>query len=255
MKKSKVKNPELSRRKKIIVVLGPTASGKSDLAVYMAAHFNGEIISADSRQIYKGLNILSNKITKIEMAGVRHHMLDIVYPNQKYSLYNWQKDAFKSIEKILKKNKMPIICGGTGLYICSILQNYDLHPQEPKLLNCPYDFIILGINPDREKLYKKINTRVDKMINNKAISEVKRIYRKYPNKKLVSLSGIGYRQIIEYLDNKVNLEEAIDNIKRDTRHYAKRQMTWFRRMEKQGLKIHWNKSKAETKKVVKKFIE
>jgi len=244
----------MKNKEKIIVVLGPTASGKSDLAVYLAKHFNGEIISADSRQIYKGLNILSNKISKSEMKSIKHHMLDIVYPNEKYSLYNWQKDTFKTIDKILKKKKTPIICGGTGLYICSIIQNYDLHPQEPKLRECPYDYIILGINPDREKLYKKINTRVDQMINNKAINEVKRLYKKYPNKKLVSLSGIGYRQIIEYLDNKVTLEKAIENIKRDTRHYAKRQMTWFRRMENQAIKIYWNKNKTQSKEIIRRFL-
>lgn len=273
-------------KNKIIVVLGPTASGKSDLAVYLAKYFNGEVISADSRQIYKGLNILSNKITKSEMGGIRHYMLDIVYPNQKYSLYNWQKDTFKTIEKILKKKKTPIIAGGTGLYICSILQNYDLHPKEPKLRDCPYDFVIFGINPSREKLYKKINQRVDRMLEDGSIEEVKKLYHHYKqgpatgggrkylsdpdpsalssrpkgrsrrtNKKLASLSGIGYQQLIEYLDGNISLGEAIELIKRDTRHYAKRQMTWFRRMERQGLKIHWNKTKPQIKKITKKFLE
>ncbi|MFA6307898.1 MAG: tRNA (adenosine(37)-N6)-dimethylallyltransferase MiaA [Patescibacteria group bacterium] len=244
----------MKNKQKIIIILGPTASGKSALAVYVAKNFNGEIISADSRQIYKGMDIASNKITKSEMAGIKHHLLDVVNPDQDYSLYNWQQAAFAKIKKILKNNKIPIICGGTGLYICSVIQNYDMHPQRPSLRECPYEFIVLGINPDREKLYNKINKRVDKMLRDGSIAEVKKIYKKYPNKKLVSLSGIGYRQIIEYLDNKTSLEKAIEKIKQDTRHYAKRQMTWFRRMEKQGIKIYWNKSKTEIKKLIKDFL-
>lgn len=240
---------------KIIVILGPTASGKSNLAVYIAKHFNGEIISADSRQIYKGMDILSNKITKDEMAGIPHHLIDIATPDQDYSLYNWQHDAFKTIDKILKKKKLPIIAGGTGLYICSVLQNYDLNPKDPKIQECPYDFLVLGLMPEREKLYKIINKRVDKMIGDGSINEVKKLYKKYPQKNLVALTGIGYRQLIEYLNNKISLEETIDNIKRDSRHYGKRQMTWFRRMQKQGIKIHWNKTKPQAKKLLKDFLK
>jgi len=256
------KKPKVNREakdnslgQKIAVVLGPTAAGKSDLAVKLAKQYNGEIISSDSRQIYKGMNIASNKITKEEMQGVKHHMLSIINPDKNYSLFNWQQDTFTLINKLHKKNKLPIIAGGTGLYICSILQNYDLDPKEPSLRECPYDFIILGINPDREKLYNKINKRVDRMVDDGSIQEVKRIYKKYPNKKLNSLSGIGYREIIEYIDDKISLDQAIEKIKQNTRHYAKRQMTWFRRMEKQGLKIHWNKTLTQNKKLLKEFLK
>jgi tRNA dimethylallyltransferase len=241
-------------KQKIIVVLGPTAAGKSALAVKIAKNFNGEIISADSRQIYKGLNIASNKITKQERQGIPHYLLDIVKPNEKYNLYNWQKDAFKIIDKILTKNKLPIIAGGTGLYISSILQNYDLNPKEPKLRDCPYNSLVFGLSPDRDKLYQKINKRVEKMISDGSITETKRLYKKYPNKKLIALNGIGYKEIIEYLDKKISLEDAIEKIKQNTRHYAKRQITWVRRMEKQGIKIHWNKINKEIKKTIKKFI-
>lgn len=241
-------------KEKIVVVLGPTAAGKSQLAIEIAKKYNGEIISADSRQIYKSLDIASNKISKSEMQNIKHHLLDIAQPNEDLNLYDWQQLAFKTIDKILHKNKLPIIAGGTGLYICSILQNYDLHPKNPQTRECPYDFIIFGLSPDRDKLYKKINTRVDKMLSDGSIDEVKKIYKKYPSKKLNSLSGIGYREIIKYLENEINLDTAIDQIKQNTRHYAKRQMTWFRRMEKQGLKIHWNKSKKEIDKLLKKFI-
>lgn len=253
---------ELFTKPKIVVVLGPTAAGKSALAVKLAKQFKGEIISADSRQIYKGLNIASNKITKVEMEGVPHHLLDVATPNKEYTLYNWQQDAFKIINKIYKAGKLPIIAGGTGLYICSVLQNYDLHPIQPKLRECPYEFIVFGLNPDRNKLYQKINKRVDKMLSDGSIKEVKRIYKKYGKhlpagrqEKLPALTGIGYREIIAYLDNKISLEQAIDKIKQNTRHYAKRQMTWFRRMEKQDIKIHWNKTLTQTKKITKDFLK
>ncbi|RJQ33337.1 tRNA (N6-isopentenyl adenosine(37)-C2)-methylthiotransferase MiaB [Candidatus Parcubacteria bacterium] len=245
---------ELKAKDKIIVVLGPTAAGKSALAVKLAQEFKGEIISADSRQIYKGLDIASNKITKKEMAGIPHHLLDITTPDKEYNLYHWQQAAFATIEKILAKNKVPIIAGGTGLYISSIIQNYDLHPQEPQIRDCPYDFIIFGLSPDRAKLYQKINQRVEKMISDGSVAETKKIYRKFKNKKLPALTGIGYREIIEYLDNKISIAEAIDKIKQNTRHYAKRQMTWFRRMERQGIKIHWNQSWAQSKKIIKQFL-
>jgi tRNA dimethylallyltransferase len=245
----------MKNKQKIIVVLGPTAAGKSDLAVQIAKDFDGEIISADSRQIYKGLDIASNKISKNEMQDVPHHLLDIVNPDQDYSLYNWQQGAFEAIKKILTKNKIPIIAGGTGLYICSVIQNYDMHPDKPSLRECPYDFVVLGIDPEREKLYTKINKRVDKMLDDGSIDEVKKIYKKYTNKKLPALTGIGYKQIIEYLDEKISLEEAIDKIKQSTRNYAKRQMTWWRRMEKQGIKIHWNQNSQEIKKLLANFLK
>ncbi len=241
-------------KQKIIVVLGPTAAGKSELAVKIAQEFNGEIISSDSRQIYKGLDIASNKTTTEEMAGIPHHLIDVSTADKEYSLYNWQQDANKTIEKILAKNKVPIIAGGTGLYICSILQNYDLDPKEPKLRDCPYDFVIFGLSPDREKLYSKINKRVERMISDGSIKETKKIYKKYNDKKLPALTGIGYREIIEYLDGKTTIEQTIDKIKQNTRHYAKRQLTWFRRMEKQGLKINWNQTWVQVKKNTKQFL-
>lgn len=294
---------------KILVILGPTASGKSDFAVKLAKKFNGEIVSADSRQIYQELNIGSNKITEAEKQGIKHSLLDVVKPDQEFSLYDWQQNAFQSIEKILKKNKLPIIVGGTGLYLSSILQNYQLPETNKKLRNelnklslekliaklkkinpeiikkidsknkihvvraleyaiafnddlvinkknsdCPYDYLILGLSPDKEKLYQKINQRVDSMLDLGLVEEVKNLLRKY-KKDLPALSGIGYQEISKYLNKELSLEEAIDLIKKNTRHYAKRQMTWFRRMEKQGFKINWNKSLTEAEKLIKKFLK
>lgn len=294
---------------KIVIILGPTASGKSDFAVMLAKKFNGEIISADSRQIYQELNIGSNKITETEKQGIKHYLLDVVKPDQEFSLYDWQQTTFQSIDKILKKNKLPIIVGGTGLYLSSILQNYQLPATnkelraelnklsleklvsklkkiDPEIIKkidsknkihvvraleyaiafhddlqtnkktavCPYDYLILGINPDKEKLYQKINQRVELMLKDGLLEEVKNILTKYkPDSQ--ALSGIGYQEIIKYLNKKISLTEAIDLIKKNTRHYAKRQMTWFRRMEKQGLKINWNKNITEAENLIKKFLK
>ena len=245
---------ELYTKDKIIVVLGPTAAGKSNLAVKLAKDIKGEIISSDSRQIYKGMNIASNKITKKEMAGIPHHLLDVAKPDEHYTLFDWQKDSFVAIEKILKKGKTPIIAGGTGLYISSIIQNYDLDDKNPQTSECPYDFLVFGISPDRQKLYTKIDQRVEKMVDDGSLTEVRRIYKKYPNKKLSSLSGIGYKELIEYIDGKVDIDTAIAKVQQNTRHYAKRQLTWFRRMEKQGIKIHWNKTLVQAKKITKQFL-
>ena len=239
-------------KNKIVVVLGPTASGKSNLAIKIAQKFKGEIISSDSRQIYKELNIGSNKINKKEQNNIKHYLLNIIKPNKKYNLFNWQKDAFKTINKIHKKNKLPIIAGGTGLYISSILQNYQL--SESKTSECPYDFLIFGINPNRKNLYKKIDKRVKEMIKKGLLKEVKKIYKKYNNKKLISLSGIGYKEIISYLEKEITLEEAIKLIQKNTRNYAKRQITWFKKMEKENLKIHWNKNYPIIEKMIKKFL-
>ncbi len=295
---------------KIIVILGPTASGKSSLAVEIAKIFKGEIISADSRQIYQELNIGSNKTTLLEQDGIKHYLLDIVRPDQEYSLHDWQQAALATIDEIHKQHKLPIICGGTGLYLSSILQNYQL-PQtdlalrkeleqhsleqlikqleisDPEILetidinnkvrvlraleyalafkasikagqksgDCAFDYLIFGIDPERKALYKKIDQRVDQMVALGLVAEVKTIYQKYQDKNSPALSGIGYREIIQYLDNEITLDKALELIKQNTRHYAKRQMTWFRRMEKQGLKIHWNLALSDIKEEINNFLK
>lgn len=294
---------------KIIVTLGPTASGKSALAIALAKKINGEIISADSRQIYQGLDIGSNKTTAAEQAGVKHHLLDIIKPNQDYSLHDWQQAAFKTINHITSEHKTPIICGGTGLYLSSILQNYQIPetdlalrkelqqytlPQlikqleisDPEILetidtknkvrilraleyvlafntsfkskqktqDCPFNYFVFGLNPDRNELYKKIEQRVEQMITAGLVDETKKIYSQYPDKNTPALTGIGYKEIIQYLDKQITLPEATELIKKNTRHYAKRQMTWFRRMQKQGIKINWNLSLPEIEKIIKDFL-
>ncbi len=295
---------------KIIVILGPTASGKSALAIDIAKKFKGEVISADSRQVYQELNIGSNKVIQEETEGITHHLLDVIKPDQDYSLHDWQEAAFKTIEEINKNHKVPIICGGTGLYLSSILQNYQLPKtdlalrkeleqytleqlikqleiSDPEILNsidtknkvrvlraleytlafkasfkndqktkdCPFDYLVFGLDPEREALYKKIDQRVDQMISAGLVEEVKTIYSKYQDKDNHALSGIGYKEIIQYVDGLITLEEATELIKKNTRHYAKRQMTWFRRMEKQGIKIQWNLATADIEKEINNFLK
>ncbi len=276
----------------VYVIGGPTASGKSKLAVELAKKINGEIISADSMQIYKEMNIGTAKITKEEMQGIKHYLIDIVSPNERYSVSNFKNDAELAIEKILKKGKTPIIVGGTGLYIDSLIYGIEFQDEEidteyreklnkiaeneglEKLYNqakeidpeamkkisindkkriirvleiyhktgktkteqeiesrkkeLKYNFKVFAIDMDREKLYSRIEKRVDMMVDEGLIDEVKGILEKY-NQFPTAMQGLGYKETIEYLQNKISKEEMIEKIKKETRHYAKRQLTWFRK--------------------------
>lgn len=276
----------------VYVIGGPTASGKSKLAVELAKKINGEIISADSMQIYKEMNIGTAKITKEEMQGIKHYLIDIVSPNERYSVSNFKNDAELAIEEILKKGKTPIIVGGTGLYIDSLIYGIEFQDEEidteyreklnkiaeneglEKLYNkakeidpeamkkisindkkriirvleiyhktgktktkqeiesrkkeLKYNFKVFAIDMDREKLYSRIGKRVDMMVDEGLIGEVKGILEKY-NQFPTAMQGLGYKETVEYLQNKISKEEMIEKIKKETRHYAKRQLTWFRK--------------------------
>lgn len=276
----------------VYVIGGPTASGKSKLAVELAKKINGEIISADSMQIYKEMNIGTAKITKEEMQGIKHYLIDIVSPNERYSVSNFKNDAELAIEEILKKDKTPIIVGGTGLYIDSLIYGIEFQDEEidteyreklnkiaeneglEKLYNkakeidpeamkkisindkkriirvleiyhktgktktkqeiesrkkeLKYNFKVFAIDMDREKLYSRIEKRVDMMVDEGLIGEVKGILEKY-NQFPTAMQGLGYKETVEYLQNKISKEEMIEKIKKETRHYAKRQLTWFRK--------------------------
>jgi tRNA dimethylallyltransferase len=276
----------------VYVIGGPTASGKSKLAVELAKKINGEIISADSMQIYKEMNIGTAKITKEEMQGIKHYLIDIVSPNERYSVSNFKNDAELAIEEILKKGKTPIIVGGTGLYIDSLIYGIEFQDEEidteyreklnkiaeneglEKLYNkakeidpeamkkisindkkriirvleiyhktgktktkqeiesrkkeLKYNFKVFAIDMDREKLYSRIEKRVDMMVDEGLIGEVKGILEKY-NQFPTAMQGLGYKETVEYLQNKISKEEMIEKIKKKTRHYAKRQLTWFRK--------------------------
>ena len=276
----------------VIVIAGPTASGKSNLAIELAKKINGEIISADSMQIYKDMDIGTAKVSEEEMQGIKHYMLDIICPDERYSVSSYKKNAEKHIEEILSKGKTPIICGGTGLYIDSLIygiefleekidENYrnelnqivekeglenlynkamEIDPEamqkiskndkkriirvleiyhktgktktqqdiESRKNGVKYRYKVFAINMDREKLYNRINTRVDKMINDGLIDEVKLIlkrYKKFPT----AMQGLGYKEVVDYLNEKLTKEEMIEKLKMETRRYAKRQITWFKK--------------------------
>ena len=276
----------------VYVIGGPTASGKSKLAVELAKKVNGEIISADSMQIYKEMNIGTAKVNKEEMQGVQHYLVDFVSPDERYSVSNFKKDAEKAIEEILEKGKTPIVVGGTGLYIDSLIYGIEFQNEEVDLeyrekLNkiadekgleslykkaqeidpeamkkisindrkriirvleiyhktgktkteqelqsrkneVRYEYKVFAITMDREKLYERIEKRVDFMIEQGLIEEVKQILEKYHTFP-TAMQGLGYKEVVEYLEGSCTKEEMIEKIKKETRHYAKRQLTWFRK--------------------------
>lgn len=280
---------------KVIVIAGPTASGKSNLAIELAKKIDGEIISADSMQIYKDMNIGTAKVSKEEMQGIKHYMMDFVSPNKRYSVSAYKKEAEKAICEILKKGKVPIICGGTGLYINSLIYGIEFPEEEideiyRKTLNeiaeneglenlynmavqidseamskiskndkkriirvleiyhktgktkteqdlesrkneVKYDYKIFAINMNRDILYDRINKRVDIMIEKGLIDEVKSIIKKYEEFP-TAMQGLGYKEVVEYLKGNISKEEMIEKLKMETRRYAKRQITWFKKNEK-----------------------
>jgi len=263
--------------KKLIVIVGPTGVGKTKLSIELAKKFNGEIINADSTQVYKNMDIATAKVTEEEKEGMKHYLLDIKDITDDYSVCDFQKDARECIDNILSKNKVPIIVGGTGLYIKALLYDYtfeknnDKHDysnlsneeiynklitinpnskihknnrkrieraldvfentgklieKEDKTDKLLYDSFIIGLTTDRENLYKRINKRVDEMINNGLLEEAKNIYDTNIRTKAV-LTPIGYKELFDYFDGNKSLEECIELIKLRSRRYAKRQYTWF----------------------------
>lgn len=283
----------MKNKQKIIIITGPTAVGKTSLAVSLAKEFKGEIISADSLQIYKGLNIGSAKVTKREMRGVPHHLIDIIAADKNYTVSDFVKNARLKIDDIIKRKKVPFIVGGTGLYINSLLFPYSfggtkgdeefrkkyqsiaeekgnehiynmlkevdpgaaakLHPNQIKqviraleifyLTGKPkpqtgtedkeslYDYLLVCLSHNREELYNSINKRVDTMCDIGLIKEVQKLKKKKLNKNNQSMQGIGYKELLDYLEGKTTKEEAIELIKQHSRNYAKRQFTWFKKME------------------------
>lgn len=250
----------------IIAVVGPTGVGKSKMAIELAKKYNGIIINCDCYQVYKDMNIGTAKVTKEEQDGIKHYLLDFVDVNTNYTVYDYQKDARKIIEE--NKDKVIILVGGTGLYLKSVLYDYqfnkddtnntydnltneellnlckkkdincDIHinnrkrlirflnrKEEPIKADILYNFILIGLTTNRDNLYNIINNRVDKMIRDGLINEVKSFYDKGINSK--AMQAIGYKELYEYFKGNISLEEGIDLIKKNTRHYAKRQYTWF----------------------------
>ena len=279
------------QKQKVIVIGGPTASGKTALSIKLAKKINGEIVSADSMQIYKEMNIGTAKPSKEEMQEIKHYLIDCVAPNERYSVADYKKDAKCAIREILKRGKQPIVVGGTGLYIDSLIYEID-YPEiktdlgfrkkleeilETKGIEYLYEeaknidseaakkisindkkrilrileiyhqtgktktelerdsrkepefnYKMYAINMDRKILYERINTRVDKMIKEGLINEVENVYKKY-NDFPTSMQALGYKEVVEYLEGKSSKDEMIEKIKIESRRYAKRQITWFRK--------------------------
>ncbi len=296
----------------VYVIGGPTASGKSKLAVELAKKVNGEIISADSMQIYKEMNIGTAKPTTEEMCGIKHYLINIVSPDERYSVSNFKKDAERAIEEILAKGKTPIVVGGTGLYIDSLIYGIEFQNEEVDLeyrekLNkiadekgleslykkaqeidpeamkkisindkkriirvleiyhktgktkteqelqsrkneVKYEYKVFAITMDREKLYERIEQRVDSMIEQGLIEEVKQILNKYHTFP-TAMQGLGYKEVVEYLEGSCTKEEMIEKIKKETRHYAKRQLTWFRK-NKETIWLDGEKSTDENVSII-----
>ncbi len=282
----------MSQKIKVIAIVGATASGKTKYSIELAKKLNGEIISADSRLVYKDFNIGTAKPTIDEMDGVPHHMIDIVEPTFDYSAGLYKEEASKIIKQITLKEKLPIIVGGTGLYIdillkgfvlpgieadyqlrenldklpahelYNILKNNDpagavnIEPNDKKKIiraieltshsgkklnqlrgvqESEYDVEWIGKNFERDVLYSRINNRVDEMLNNGLIEETKKLLNKYG--RIYNLvNTIGYREILKFIDGELSLDESIELLKKNTRNYAKRQLTWFRKNDE----IKWD---------------
>jgi tRNA dimethylallyltransferase len=282
-------------KKPLLIIVGPTAVGKTELSIYIAKRLNGEIISADSMQIYKKMDIGSAKPTDKERKNIPHYLIDEIDPREFFSVVDFQKRAKKYIDMILQKNKLPIIVGGTGLYVNSIIYqmnftkakpNWELrkklemesevygkeylykklkeldkeaasriHPNNVKRViraieviqengekikdfkkalieNPEYHYAMIGLMRDRRELYDRIDRRVDLLIEKGLIDEVRELIKLGLKEDDISMKGLGYKEIIKYLKGEYNLKEAVQILKRDTRHYAKRQITWFKRYDK-----------------------
>lgn len=280
-------------KKKLLILAGPTAVGKTKISIELAKALNGEIISADSMQIYKSMDIGSAKVTKEEMDGVVHHLIDVVEPDEEFSVSEFNSRAVEAIDDIIGRGKLPIIAGGTGLYINSLIFNYNfaetnrdeeyreylnklaedegkeyihnmlkdidpvsyekLYPNDLKrviralevykvsgktigeinaeidVYDIPYDINYYVLTMDREKLYERINMRVDIMLQEALVDEVISLKNRGFTKDMQSMKGIGYKEILAYLEDEIDIDEAIYQIKKGSRNYAKRQLTWFRK--------------------------
>ena len=304
-------------KKPLIILTGPTAVGKTELSVKLAKALQGEIIGADSIQVYKYMDIGSAKVTKEEMEGVKHYLIDELMPDEEFNIIYFKEKAKEYVNEIYKNNHIPIVAGGTGFYIQSLLYDIEFkneesndqirnelyqlyekqgaayihnmlkeidpesaaaihennvkrviraieyyrlngekistHNEREKQKNSPYNFKYYCLNMDRKLLYERINKRVDIMIENGLVEEVKSLLNMGYSKNLVSMQGIGYKEIVLYLEGNITLEEAVEMIKQETRRFAKRQLTWFRR-EKEVTFINYEDFDFDKEKVLEFMI-
>lgn len=284
---------EQIEKKPVILLTGPTAVGKTALSLQLAKAVNGEIISADSMQVYRYMDIGTAKIMPQQMDGIKHYLIDILEPDEEFNVVKFKSYATQCMEEIYAKGKVPIIVGGTGFYIQAVLNDISfdenendttyrfelerlakekgnlylherlekidlksakaIHPNNVKRViralefyhqtgkpisahneterqkKSPYNFAYFVLNHNRESLYNRIDTRVDSMIEQGLLEEVRALYEKGYHKALVSMQGLGYKEMIAYLEGSCSFDEAVYTLKRDTRHFAKRQLTWFKR--------------------------
>lgn len=280
-------------KKPLVVLTGPTAVGKTKLSIALAKALGGEIISADSMQVYKHMDIGSAKITEKEMDGVPHHLIDVLSPFEEFHIVRFQELAKKAVEDIYSRGRIPVFVGGTGFYIQAVTKDIDFtegeedkeyreelsrlaaekgneflhemlrnidpksaeeihannvkrviralefykengfpisqHNEEQKQNETPYNLAYFVLNAPRELLYERIDRRVDEMMENGLMEEVQKLKDMGCRRDMTSMQGLGYKEILSFLDGEVPLEEAVRILKRDTRHFAKRQLTWFRR--------------------------
>ena len=282
-----------NKKKPMIILTGPTAVGKTDLSIQLAKAINGEIISADSMQVYRHMDIGSAKVTPEEMDGVPHHLIDVLEPEEEFNVVVFQKLAKEALTGIYERGHIPIIVGGTGFYIQALLYDIDftendgdtairreleklaqtqgagclhqmlheidpesaaaihqnnvkrviraiefyrqtgkkisLHNEQEREKQSPYQFLYYVLDTDRKILYERIDRRVDLMMEHGLVDEVKHLADMGCTRDMVSMQGLGYKEILDYLSGEIPLEEAVYILKRDTRHFAKRQITWFKR--------------------------
>ena len=282
-----------NKKKPMIILTGPTAVGKTDLSIQLAKAIGGEIISADSMQVYRHMDIGSAKVTPEEMDGVPHHLIDVLEPEEEFNVVVFQKLAKEALTGIYERGHIPIIVGGTGFYIQALLYDIDftendgdtairreleklaqtqgagclhqmlqeidpesaaaihqnnvkrviraiefyrqtgkkisLHNEQEREKQSPYQFLYYVLDTDRKTLYERIDRRVDLMMEHGLVDEVKHLADMGCTRDMVSMQGLGYKEILDYLSGEITLEEAVYILKRDTRHFAKRQITWFKR--------------------------
>jgi tRNA dimethylallyltransferase len=240
---------------KLLVIAGPTASGKTSLSIELALKFNGEIISADSRQVFKGLDIGTGKVKEYEKCGVPHHLIDILNPGQKYSVYQFQKDCLELIDEITASERVPIIVGGTGLYIESIVEQYRFNDQDKKStkkLGLRLNTLVINLLPDREVIKNNIQERLLERWNNQnMLGEVENLIKAGADKSWLKSLGLEYKYITEYIDGEFEDEEAmLTKLNTEIWRFAKRQITFNKRWEY----ANEIKSSAEAIKVVKEFL-
>lgn len=301
---------------KLIVITGPTAVGKTSLSIKLAKKINGEIISADSMQVYKGMDIGSAKIRDEEKEGITHYLIDVLDPSEDFNVYSFKKMADEALEKIYSKGKIPIIVGGTGFYIQSVLYDigfenednteirkrltqeasvlgpekmhkklslldpeyaktvhynnvkkviraleyielnnklFSLHNSEERAKESPFDFNYFVLNDVRENIYANIEKRVDIMLEKGLVAEVKKLKEMGLSRQNVSMQGLGYKEILDYLDGLCTLDEAVSKIKLETRHFAKRQLTYFRR-EREVTWINKNEFSYDEEKILEYIL-